>query len=268
MSKTIRTVRRSTKSRRETFEYEDRVPNAIVVHELPKKKFTLHDLNDIAPLTYSQERVFDLWRDDYSMVLSGSAGTGKSLVALFLALQEVLSGKSKYKKVIIVRSAVQTREIGHLKGDLSEKTEVYELPYIQLCNDIFCKYNQYKFLKESGIIEFVTTSFVRGLTFKDCIVIADEFQNCNYGEISTVVSRLGNNAKIVLCGDTKQNDLITKRNEESGMAEFVEISKMIPSFRNVHFTVDDIVRSGLVKEFLMAEERYNELKTERLNSRK
>lgn len=229
------------------------------VLEMPnQKKFSKYDLKGIRPLTDNQEKVFELWPEDYSMVLSGSAGTGKTMVALYLALNEVLGGESEYNKIIIIRSAVPSREIGHLPGTLQEKTEIYELPYKQIFDDIFKKTNQYKYLKEARIVDFQTTSFIRGLTFDNAIVIFDECQSANYHELATVITRLGKNSKIIICGDTKQNDLFNKRNDESGMPKLLEITRTMPSFRNVTFTVDDIVRSEFIKEFLIAEERYNQ----------
>jgi phosphate starvation-inducible PhoH-like protein len=237
--------------------------NAVVLYETPKKKFTTHDLKNIHPKNYSQERVFESYQDGNSIVLTGSAGTGKTFLAMYLALQEILSGESQFKKLIIIRSTAPLREIGHLPGTVEEKIAIYEMPYKQLCDDIFTRHGQYEKLKESGIIEFISTSFIRGVTFKDCIVIVEEAQNLNWAEISSCITRAGNNCKYFICGDTKQTDLLYRKNDESGLGKFIAISKMIPSFRCVNFTMEDIVRSGLVKEFLIAESRYDEIGSER-----
>jgi phosphate starvation-inducible protein PhoH len=237
--------------------------NAVVLYETPKKKFTTHDLKNIHPKNYSQERVFESYQDGNSLVLTGSAGTGKTFLAMYLALQEILSGESQFKKLIIIRSTAPLREIGHLPGTVEEKIAIYELPYKQLCDDIFTRHGQYEKLKESGLIEFISTSFIRGVTFKDCIVIVEEAQNMNYEELSSSITRAGSNCKYFICGDTKQTDLLYRKNDVSGLPEFLEILKMIPSFRGVVFGIEDIVRSGLVREFLVAEERLADIKARR-----
>ena len=232
--------------------------NAIVSYESPKKTFSPHDLKNIQPKTYSQERVFDQYQDGYSLLLTGSAGTGKTFLAVYLALQEILAGRSNFKKIILIRSTAPIRDMGHLPGTAEEKTAPFEAPYSSLCDDMFVRYNQYEKLKEAGIIEFISTSFIRGVTFKDCIVVVEEAQNMNYEEISSAITRAGSNCKFMICGDTKQSDLLYKKNDVSGLAKFIDICKMIPSFRGVHFTMEDCVRSGLCKEFLIAEERYED----------
>ena len=224
--------------------------------EFNQKKFSAMDLKNVNPMTLNQQRVFDLWADDYSMVLAGSAGSGKSFVALYLALAEVLDKVNGYEKIIIVRSAVPTRDLGFLPGTLEEKTEVYELPYAQLFDDLFKKKNQYKHLKAAGVVEFVTTANIRGLTWDNAIIVYDEFQSSTYHELATVATRLGKNSKVVYCGDLAQNDLIVKKNDVSGFTKFVGIVDRMPSFRKVYFTHDDIVRSGFVKEFIIAEENW------------
>lgn len=252
-------AKRRSNAKSKQFHFEGDISYNVV--EMPnQKKFSHYDLKNIKPLTDSQKKVFDTWGEDLSMELVGSAGTGKSMVALYLAMNEILTGQSEYNKLIIIRSAVPSREVGHLPGTLQEKTEIYELPYKQLFDDIFKKTNQYKYLKEAHIVDFQTTSFIRGLTFDNAIVLFDEAQSANYHELATVITRLGKNSKIIICGDTKQNDLFNKRNDESGLPKLLEITRMMSSFRKVTFTVDDIVRSEFIKEFLMAEERYNQLK--------
>lgn len=225
--------------------------------EYNQKKFSSLDLKNVKPLTLNQECTFDLWNDDCSMILAGSAGSGKSFLALYLALNEVLDKANGYEKVIIVRSAVQAREQGFVPGTQEEKDAIYELPYTQLFNDLFRKKNQYKFLKESGIVEFHTTANIRGVTWDNSIVIFDEFQNANYEELATVATRIGKNSKLVYCGDIAQNDLHRRRNDISGFSKFVQIAESVPSFRIVYFNHDDIVRSGFVREFIIAEENYN-----------
>lgn len=223
-----------------------------------QKKFSSHDLVNVSPKTTNQQKVFDMWNDDYSMILAGSAGSGKSFIALYLSLCDVLDKVNGYEKIIIVRSAVQAREQGYVPGTQEEKNAIYELPYTQLFNDLFRKTNQYKFLKEAGIVEFHTTGNIRGVTWDNSIVIFDEFQNANYEELATVATRVGQHSKLIYCGDIAQNDLHRKKNDISGFAKFVKIAAMIPSFRSVYFNHDDIVRSGFVREFIIAEEMWND----------
>jgi phosphate starvation-inducible PhoH-like protein len=222
-----------------------------------QKKFSIHDLKNVGPITDSQEKFFDLWNDGYNIAAVGSAGTGKSYLSLYMALSELLSGHSEYQKIIIVRSQTPAREVGFLPGSIEEKAEIYELPYKTIFDELFKKTNQYKFMKEAGLVEFQTTSFIRGLTFKNAIVIFDECQNATFEELGTVVTRLSDTSKLIICGDTKQNDLVRKKTDVSGFPKFIEILNMMPSFRTVNYTIDDIVRGGIVKEFLIAEERYD-----------
>lgn len=233
--------------------------------EFSQKKFTQMDLINVKPMTTNQQRVFDLWKDDYSLILAGCAGSGKSFLALYLALNEVLDKSNNYEKIIIVRSAVPTRDQGFVKGTNEEKNAVFETPYEQLFNELFKKKNQYKNMKEVGLIEFHTTSYIRGLTFHNAIIIFDEFQSATYHELFTVATRIGKNSKVIFCGDMAQNDLLTNKNDVSGFNKFVTIADRVPSFRKVYFTHDDIVRSGFVKELIIAEEMYND--AERLNKR-
>jgi phosphate starvation-inducible protein PhoH len=159
---------------------------------------------------------------------------------------------------VIVRSAVQGRDIGALPGDISEKTDMFQQPYIEICNELFGPRKQaYERLVEQGNIEFLTTSFLRGITIKNAILIVDEAQNLNWQEISSIMTRAGTHAKIIFCGDFRQTDL-SKKNDLSGLKKFIAISRMMPSFRSVEFGVDDIVRSDIVKEFVMAMMRYDD----------
>jgi len=203
-----------------------------------------------SPMTRNQKRVFDYFPHNH-LVLHGMAGTGKSFLSLYLSLQAVLAKKSPYFKVIIVRSAVPTRDVGFLPGSLKEKVEVYEDPYKTIVDEIFGRGDAYSILKTKGQIEFVTTSFLRGITLDDCIVIVDEFQNCTFQELDTVITRMGEKAKIIFCGDYRQTDLDRAR-EKRGMTDFLRILEKMYEFEFVEFDVDDIVRSGLVKSYIIA----------------
>lgn len=187
------------------------------------------------------------------MLLHGVAGTGKTYIALYNAFQELLHDHSTYQKVIIVRSAVPSRDIGHLPGNEKEKTEVYVQPYREITAELFPRFGSKAFgkLKEQGLCEFLVTSYVRGLTLDNCIVIVDECQNMTDMELNSIITRVGNNSKIIFCGDFRQTDL-NKRNDMSGLKKFIATTNHMPSFRQVEFDVEDIVRSALVKEYIIA----------------
>lgn len=214
-------------------------------------------LKDIKPMTKKQADLFEIYnRDIDGLSAIGSAGTGKTMCALYLALKDVIED-NLYDKIIIVRTAVQTRDQGFLPGKLSEKMEQYETPYIDIVNDLYDRSDAYKLLKDKGYIEFMSSSFVRGLTFNNAIIIFDECQNANYQEMRSVITRVGENSRIIFCGDTKQDDLQASKNknDKSGLASFLNVLRNIDGgFPVVEFSKEDIVRSGLVKKFIIAEE--------------
>jgi len=216
----------------------------------------------IQPLTLAQDDLFQAYHAGQNIAAIGSAGSGKTYIALYLALQDVLEAED-YDKVIIVRSAVQARDQGFLPGTLKEKEAYYEAPYVEIASDLFERGDAYGILKHKGQVEFMTTSNIRGLTWHNAIVIVDECQNMNYEELRTIITRLGNNSKIVFCGDTKQNDLIKSKYDVSGLVKFLDVISNMRSFSTVMFTRGDVVRSGIVKEFLYAEEDQIELELAR-----
>jgi phosphate starvation-inducible protein PhoH len=182
-------------------------------------------------------------------MLHGYAGTGKSFIGLYLALNE-LQTSHIYKKVIIFRSAVATREIGHLPGSDKDKTKIYELPYYDICAKLYGRGDAYEILKSKKLVEFYSTSFIRGITLDDAIVIVDEVQNMTAEELNSLITRMGNNTKVVMCGDVRQTDL-NKRKESSGLRDFYKIIQSMNAFELVEFGIDDIVRSKLVKEYII-----------------
>ena len=206
----------------------------------------------IRPMTINQSRVFKEFSRGQHLVLHGYAGTGKSFLSLYLALHEVMDKKT-YKRVIIVRSAVPSRTQGFLPGTEEEKAAVYEAAYTAIVDDLFGKGGTYRKLKDQKVIEFTTTSYLRGLTIDDAIVIIDEVQNMIDGEINTVMTRVGQNTRVIICGDFRQNDLANKR-EESCIRSLMDTVWRMASFSIVEMTHDDIVRSGLVKEWILARE--------------
>jgi predicted ribonuclease YlaK len=215
------------------------------------------ELKAFSPLTDNQKKFFDAYtRGDYFLMLTGSAGTGKSFIACYKAIEEVYDKNSSFKRVVIVRSAVQSRDVGFTPGSLEEKMSLYEQPYMQIFHMLFNRRDAYEGLKDAGKIEFISTSFIRGMSFDDSIIIVDECQNMNWEELSTIMTRVGYRSKIVFCGDYRQTDLYRKQADKSGLWKFHEIAKTMPSFTSVEFTTDDIVRSSLVKDFLIAVDKF------------
>jgi phosphate starvation-inducible protein PhoH len=222
-----------------------------------KLKLRIDDLLVVEPLTNNQRRFFELYKTSSIMLLHGVAGTGKSFIALYKALEEVMDKSSHFRQVVIVRSAVPSREIGHLPGDEKEKTEVYKLPYVDICDDLFSRGDAFQRLEEQQIVKFMVTSFVRGITLDDSIIIVDEAQNMTDMELNSIVTRVGERSKIIFCGDFRQTDLY-KKTDMSGLKKFMAIADMMPSFQTIEFNVQDIVRSNLVKEYILARLEYEE----------
>jgi phosphate starvation-inducible protein PhoH len=220
--------------------------------QLVNTKFAMKKIN---PMTDNQANLFDLFDEGKHILAIGSAGTGKTYISLWLALKSVMSGKEQ-KQIIIVRSSVQSREQGHMPGNASEKMTYFEMPYIDIVNDLFERGDGYSIMKQKGMIKFMSTSFIRGLTFDNSIIIVDEIQNMTDSEINTIMTRVGKNSRIVLCGDVRQDDLVLSKNraDVSGLSKFIRIARKIPSFDIIEFGVDDIIRSGLVREYIIARE--------------
>lgn len=220
-----------------------------------KKKWSKHDIRPIKPLTETQSQFFNSYYQDKQICACGSAGTGKSFIGLYLAINDVLDGKNE--KVMIIRSAVQGRDQGFLPGTQAEKNAPYENPYKDILANLFNKKTTYDDMKELGIIDFQTTAHLRGLTWDNTIVIFDEIQNATFQEIYTTMTRLGNNSRILLLGDYQQNDLNKKKNDISGFDKMITVVSSMKSFDIVNFTIYDIVRGKLVKEWIMSCEKNN-----------
>lgn len=213
------------------------------------------NLARIVPLTDNQRLAFEGYEDGDNLMLHGIAGTGKSFLAIYLALRDILSGISNQKALTIVRSVVPTRDMGFLPGNSKEKAAVYEAPYQQICTELFGRGDAYEMLVRKGIIEFISTSFVRGVTLNDRIVVVDEMQNCSLHELDTVITRMGKNSRIMFAGDFRQSDF-TKEQERLGIKDFMKIINAMRSFTFVEFEKQDIVRSALVKEYIVKKDEF------------
>ena len=214
------------------------------------------NLISIKPITDNQKIVFETWKQKKNQFLFGCAGTGKTFVSLYLALQDVMNLQTKYDKVVLVRSLIPTREIGFLPGDEEDKAALYQVPYANMVQFMFQQPNEQAFnmlydkLKQQGSLYFLSTSFLRGLTFDNSIIIVDECQNLNFHELDTIITRVGQDSKIVFCGDFGQSDL-SKTNEKNGLHDFLRILEEMEEFNCVEFDIGDIVRSGFVRNYLI-----------------
>jgi predicted ribonuclease YlaK len=222
-----------------------------------KKPINSDMLVNIEPLTPAQEKVFECWKNNQNLFMYGAAGTGKTFVALYLALKDVLNENTPYEKVYLVRSLVATREIGFLPGDHEDKSSLYQIPYKNMVKYMFEMPDDSAFemlygnLKGQETISFWSTSFIRGTTLDRAIVIVDECQNLNFHELDSIITRVGEDTKIIFCGDVQQSDLI-KTNERNGVLNFMSILQTMKEFGMVEFGVEDIVRSGLIRSYLIS----------------
>ena len=222
-----------------------------------KKPLNTDLMVDIDPLTTNQDIFFTQYSEGKHIFAYGCAGTGKTFIALYNALKDVLDPETPYEKVYIVRSLVATREIGFLPGDHADKSDIYQIPYRKMVKYMFKMGSDAEFemlyanLKHQGTLDFWSTSFLRGVTFDDAVIIVDECQNLNYHELDSIITRAGENTRIMFCGDGVQSDL-TKTHERNGITDFQRILSKMESFSLIEFTIEDIVRSGLVKEYILA----------------
>jgi phosphate starvation-inducible protein PhoH len=214
------------------------------------------NLKRIEPLTDNQKLSFDAYNQNKNLMLHGIAGTGKSFISLYLALNQVLNDNSQYRKIVIVRSVVPTRDMGFLPGNNKEKAKVYEAPYYAICSELFGRSDAYEYLKNRNIIDFISTSFIRGITLNDSIVIVDEIANLTGHELDSVITRIGKNCKVIFCGDFRQSDF-TKDQEKNGLMDFMKIIKRMRSFEFVDFQKEDIVRSSMVKNYIIEKDKLN-----------
>ncbi len=222
-----------------------------------KKPISNTYLLDIEPITDNQKKLFDSYTEGKHLVAYGTAGTGKTFISLYNAISDILDESTPYEKIYLVRSLVSTREIGFLPGDHEDKADIYQIPYKNMVKYMFQMPSDADFemlygnLKAQDSIKFWSTSFIRGTTLDNAIIIVDEFQNLNFHELDSIITRVGENSKIIFCGDASQTDLV-KTNDRNGIHDFLNILRKMPSFDIIEFGIDDIVRSGLVKEYIIA----------------
>lgn len=213
-------------------------------------------LKRIEPLTDNQRLTFEYYEQGRNLLLHGSAGTGKSFLSIYLSLTSILAEQSRYKKLIIVRSTVPARDQGFLPGNNKEKAKVYEAPYYAIFTELFGRGDAYEYLKTKNVVDFISTSFVRGITLNDSIIVVDEMQNMDWGELCSIITRVGKNCKVLFCGDFKQSDFRFKEKEsKDDINKFMRVLKnMKNDFEFVDFKIEDIVRSKMVKNFLISVE--------------
>ena len=250
-------------ARRKRASAEQPIGVGLTTKQMKRKKPLSQDyLIDIDPLSDNQKRLFDSYNEGKHIVAYGCAGTGKTFITLYNALRDVLDENTPYERIYLVRSLVATREIGFLPGDHEDKSSLYQIPYKNMVKYMFEMPTDSDFemlygnLKTQGTISFWSTSFIRGTTLDNAIVIVDEFQNLNYHELDSIITRIGQDSKIMFCGDATQSDLLKDR-ERNGIADFMKVLRIMPSVDIVEFGVEDIVRSGLVKEYLLAKMELN-----------
>ena len=216
-------------------------------------KLRLEDMMEITPLTPNQRLAYEAYEDGNSLVLAGSAGTGKTFMALSLALEDALDKEMQYDKVVIIRSIVPTRDIGFLPGDEEEKKDAYTGPYRSICAELFNDADAWMKLKNAGTINFMSTSFIRGLTISNAIVVLDEMQNLTFHELDSIITRVGENCRFIMCGDYYQSDF-QKEGDKAGILKFLSIIEQLRAFETVEFGWEDIVRSDFVRDYIMTKE--------------
>lgn len=213
----------------------------------------LDDLLQFDPLTKNQELTYKAWDDRDNLVLTGSAGTGKTFMALYLALEDILDKETTHDQLVILRSMVPTRDMGFLPGTKTEKEEAFTTPYQTICNELFGDRASYNKMTTAGQIKFESTSFIRGTTFDNTIIVVDEMQNLNFHELDSVITRVGRDSKIIFCGDYKQSDF-KYDDEKDGIVKFLQIVEQLKNFTVINFGWEDIVRSDFVRDYIMTKE--------------
>ena len=222
--------------------------------DAPRNKTPHFDLKKIKPLTDSQSLTFEAFDRGENILLQGMAGTGKTYIAMYLAFKALR--EDKFQKLAIFRSVVPSRDVGFLPGSLEEKAKQYEIPYRSITHELYGRPDAYDVMVKKGVLEFVTTSYLRGTTFRNTIMFLDEVENCSFQECDTVITRAGEGSRVIIAGDYHQSDLMRDK-EKEGLTKFVAILETMENFSSISFTKEDIVRAGLVKDYIIAREEYN-----------
>jgi predicted ribonuclease YlaK len=217
------------------------------------RRLRIEHLLKYDPITANQKTAYDAWNEQDHLVLCGSAGTGKTFIGMYLALQDVLDKSYSQDKLVIVRSVVPTREMGYLPGSIEEKVDAYTSPYRAVCTELFNESGAYENLEKQGVINFMSTSFIRGVTLDDTIIIVDEMQNLTFHELDSIITRVGRNSRIIFSGDYYQSDL-GKETDKNGILHFMNIMEVMNNFTTVEFGWPDIVRSDFVRDYIMTKE--------------
>lgn len=200
---------------------------------MKSNEFTFH----WSPQTPEQKEAAQLFRTHDLLFLLGCAGSGKTHCAISLALQSIKQGH--HKKLIFVRPLVEAGEkVGFLPGELNEKVQ----PYLGPLNHILSKV---AFNIPKGIVEIQTLAFMRGLTFDDCVIVADESQNMSTSQLKLLLTRMGKNCKVLVCGDQDQSDIHGRGDDLLDVAEKLEDVQGVVI---IDFYEDGILRHPLVRE--------------------
>jgi len=217
------------------------------------KKLRMDNLLSYEPITNNQKIAYEAWDEGDNLVLCGSAGTGKTFIGMYLGLESVLDKSWEQNKLVIVRSVVPTREMGYLPGSIEEKVDAYTAPYRSITNELFNDRNAFDMLESQGQLSFMSTSFIRGITLDDCVLLIDEMQNLTFHELDSIITRVGRNTKVIFSGDYYQSDL-TKETDKNGVLHFMNIMEQLKDFSIIEFNWTDIVRSGFVRDYIMTKE--------------
>lgn len=231
-----------------------RQQNTEIENTRPSFKSPNFNINKIYPMTENQRLMFEAFDQGKHIMAHGMAGTGKTFLSLYKSIDDLMSGDASHDKIYIIRSVVPTRDMGFLPGNQKEKMKVYEAPYYSICTELFGRSDAYDILKQKGAIEFMSTSFVRGTTMNNCYVIVDEINNMTFHELDSVITRIGKNCRVIFCGDFRQSDL-TREQERGGLREFMKIIERLNDFVYIDFKESDIVRSKLVKEYIITRQK-------------
>jgi len=217
------------------------------------KKLRMDNLLSYEPITNNQKIAYEAWDEGDNLVLCGSAGTGKTFIGMYLGLESVLDKSWEQNKLVIVRSVVPTREMGYLPGSIEEKVDAYTAPYRSITNELFNDRHAFDMLESQGQLSFMSTSFIRGITLDDCVLLIDEMQNLTFHELDSIITRVGRNTKVIFSGDYYQSDL-TKETDKNGVLHFMNIMEQLKDFSIIEFNWTDIVRSGFVRDYIMTKE--------------